>query len=168
MLRRHWPIAVVLLAQLGILGVVPARHVRARLTGVAVTLRTEPVDPYDILAGYYVTLDYQVEHEAARQMGTPPADGSVWWLVVRRADPAWEFVSVVRERPEPSADTVALKAKWRHRDFEIVGAGRLYVPETKRKEADRGRTPALVDMKVGPDGTIALLRMRMGNEVYGE
>jgi hypothetical protein len=167
-LRRHWPIAAVLLVQLGILGIVPARHIRARLTGVAVTLRTEPFDPYDIMAGYYVTLDYQVEHEAARQMGTVPEYGSVWWIAVRRADPAWEFVSVGRERPDPAPDTVALKAKWRYGDFAIVGAGRLYVPEAKRKDANRGRTAALVDMKVGPDGTIALLRMRVGNEVYGE
>lgn len=167
-MRRHWPIAAVLLVQLGILGIVPARHIGARLTGVAVTLRTEPIDPYDILAGYYVTLDYQVEHEAADRLGTPPPHDSVWWIVVRRADPAWEFVSVGRERPEPAPDTVALKAKWRHGDFEIAGASRLYVPEAKRREANRGRTAALVDMKVGRDGTIALLRMRVGNEVYGE
>ena len=54
-MTRHWPLAVVLIVQIGVLVYLPAGQVRARLTGTEVTLRTAPVDPYDVLSGYYMT-----------------------------------------------------------------------------------------------------------------
>jgi uncharacterized membrane-anchored protein len=61
MWSRHWRAGAVIVAQLAILAAIPLRQVRARLSGTTVTLETVPVDPYDVLSGYYVTLRYAAE-----------------------------------------------------------------------------------------------------------
>jgi uncharacterized membrane-anchored protein len=172
---RWWPLGVVLAVQLGVLAIVPARHVRARAFGTPVTLRTRPFDPFDVLSGYYVDLHYEVELRAATAL-TPAQreslrQGDLVWVTLRRAEPAWEFESVALSEPEQKQrdDRVAVPAEYEGvSSLRLVGARRLYVPETQREEADQVRGEALVDARVGPDGTVALLRMRIGGKVFGE
>jgi uncharacterized membrane-anchored protein len=138
------------------------------MSGVEITLKTRPIDPYDILSGYHVVLGYEVEeqaHSALKDLGP----GDVVWITLRRAEPAWEFVAASRERPDTGDDMVAVPAHFRERSPRIVGAGRLYVPEVQRKEAEGvARGEALVDARVGTDGTVALLRLRIEGKVFGE
>ncbi|MBI4576912.1 MAG: GDYXXLXY domain-containing protein [Planctomycetes bacterium] len=173
MLHRDWPILAVVVVQLGVLVAVPARRVVARVHGTGVTLRTAPVDPYDVLSGYYVTLAYEVE----RPGDVPyPADlkrGEAIWLLVQRDEPAWRLAGVSRESPgEPLEGFVALRARWMGWRAGIEGAGRLYIPEARREEADRvlreHAGEGLVDLRVLEDGTAALVRLRVGGAVFGE
>jgi len=177
-MRRHWPLAVVLVVQAGILAAMAARHVVARTWGTPVTLRTAPVDPYDFMSGYYLVLQYEVE-EPPRELVPPDlVDGDRVWLVVRRAEPAWELVEVAGRRPEPREGHVALAARWTSNSWrgtgraEIDGAGRVYVPETRRERAEELTRTAgkrgLVDLRVGPDGTVAVIRLRVGEESFGD
>jgi hypothetical protein len=172
-MRRHWRIAVVLLVQAGILAAMAGRHVAARAWGTPVTLRTAPVDPYDFMSGYHLVLQYEVEQAAAELLTPGPERSDRLWIVVRRAEPAWDFVGATRERPEVAADQVALRARWGSwRGAAIEGAGRIYIPETERALAEElfrdagGR--ALVDLRVGGDGTVALLRLRVGGASFGD
>jgi len=175
-MSRHWPIVVVLVVQLGLLVYLPSAQVRARISGTPVTLRTEPVDPYDLLSGYYMTLTYEVERPDSRLVPDGLERGDRVWLELNRGDQAWRLVGVSRERPAAASDRVSVPARWRsgwrRGRVEIEGAGRLYIPEAQRERADRlnrefsGR--GLVDVMVGADGTVAVLRLRLGDVTFGE
>jgi hypothetical protein len=169
-MRRHWPIAVVLLVQLSILAFVPAARIAARMSGTRVSLRTAPVDPYDPLSGYYMVLTYEVERRASEAAPVVVRRRDRFWLTVRRGEDGWTFDGLSRERPDVGGDRVALPARWNGRRMELVGAGRLFIPEAQRERAEElnrsGR--GTVDLAVGADGTIAVLRLHLGGETFGE
>jgi hypothetical protein len=171
-MRRHWPIALVLLVQVGILAAIAGRHAAVREWGAAVTLRTAPVDPYDVLSGYYLVFRYEVERlpDPLRPAGL--STGDRLWLVVRRGEPAWELEAVSRERPPEAADRVAIPARWEGGRAKIEGADRVYLPETSREAAEKVSRDAggvgLVDLRVGGDGTVAVLRIRIGGTSFGD
>lgn len=172
MWRRYAPLWLVLGAQLLVLALVPARVVYARLFGTDVTLRTVPVDPYDLLSGYYVTLAYEVEQPPnGVDHPTESYDERVY-IVVRRGEPAWDRVRFAATAEGLGPDEVALRARWRGVGAALDGAGRFYIPEDRRLDVERALAEvggrALVDLRVGPDGTIALLRLRAAGESFGE
>ncbi|HTN52045.1 MAG TPA: GDYXXLXY domain-containing protein [Anaeromyxobacter sp.] len=167
MWRRSWPLGAVVLLQLGILAAIPLRQARARLAGTEVTLETMPVDPYDLLSGYYVTLRYRAE-EAPRAAGLGEGEA---WLVLAPGSPAWSGVEVRAGRPVPAPGQVAIRVEVERGRVRIPSAGRFYVPEARRHEVDEAlravRSAALVDLKVGEDGSVALLRLRAGAVTIG-
>ena len=168
-MRSRLGIAVVLLVQIGILVAIPFRAARARLTGTAITLETGPVDPFDPLSGYYVTLDYVAER--------PPEStesfrvGEPLWVTVEKGEPAWKPISVTRERPAPSANRVSLRGRFDGGRARIEEASRFFIPEDRRTEVDdllrAARQHALVDLRVGEDGTPAPVRLRVGGKSIG-
>jgi uncharacterized membrane-anchored protein len=163
---RHLPIVLVLLVQTAIVASVPARQVAARISGTPITLRTRPVDPFSLLSGYYVTLAFEAEWPAEELVEKGLESEERVWLTVERAEPAWVAVSVTRNRPPAREGRVSLRARWIGPSLRIEGADRFYIAESRREEVERerltSREQALVDMKVGRDGTPALLRLRVG------
>jgi uncharacterized membrane-anchored protein len=163
--------ALALALQLAILAAVPAKKVRAHFSGREITLETRPIDPYDLLSGYYVTLGYAIERPPDELL--PPLETGEVWLVVEPGDPAWRLVEVRLARPlELARDRVAIRATWMYGMAQIEGAQRLYIPESQRHEIDalmrqqNGR--ALVDLKVSAGGEPAVLRMRLGGRSFGD
>jgi hypothetical protein len=67
---------------------------------------------------------------------------------------------------------VALPARWDGSRATIDGADRVYVPETHRARAEalqrENQQRGLVDLRVGSDGTVAVLRLRIGNASLGD
>ena len=55
-----WRIWIPLLVQIGLIAAVPAQSVYTFVTGKTVILQTLPVDPYDLLRGYYQVLSYDI------------------------------------------------------------------------------------------------------------
>ncbi|MEG4575180.1 GDYXXLXY domain-containing protein [Microcoleus sp. N3A4] len=55
-----WRLWVPLLLQIGLIAAVPATAVYTFMTGKTVVLQTAPVDPYDLLRGYYQVLSYDI------------------------------------------------------------------------------------------------------------
>lgn len=163
----------VIAVQLAILAAVPARQVRARLGGTPITLRTAPVDPFDAFAGHYATLSYEVEQVRAREAFDPGLDNrDQVWLTVARGDPAWSFVSVTRERPASVPGRVSIRARFitwgRQGRITLEGAGRFYLTEGRGAALDAARRagePALVDLRVGQDGTPAVTGLRIAGMV---
>ena len=73
----------VIALQAAILAAIPSRQVKARASGVDVTLETAPVDPLDPLSGYHVTLRYRAQpteglYFRTREMGYRPEDEHLW------------------------------------------------------------------------------------------
>jgi uncharacterized membrane-anchored protein len=161
-MRRWIRLAVVLAVQVAILVAVPARQVRARLRGTSVTLRTAPLDPFDVLAGHFVTLAYEVERASAGSAEPGLHEGEHVWLTVAQGDPAWTLVSVTRDRPAPASGQVSIRARWGRWGARLEDASRLYVSEERGKAVDaRGRGGGdLVDVRVAEDGTPAVMRLR--------
>jgi uncharacterized membrane-anchored protein len=155
--------------QLAILAAIPLRQAKARALGTEITLETAPVDPYDLLSGYHVTLAYRAEQLAPAVGGD---EGGAAWLVVARAAPGWRPVSCSRgAAPVVREDQVAIAAEVVHGRCAITTARRFYVPEDRRQEIDAAlravRGAALVDLKVDAGGNVALLRLRAGSVVVG-
>ncbi len=171
-MRRWIRLAIVLTVQLAILAAVPARQVVARLRGTTVILRTAPVDPFDVLAGHYVTLSYEVERVPAHLAPGGLSAGDAVWLNVARGDPAWTLESVTRERPAPASGRASIRARWRWGGAEggtaeLEGAGRFYVTEERGRELDArrwGRGRSLVELRIGEDGTPAVVALRPGDD----
>lgn len=166
---RLWAIALTVVVQVGILAVIPARAILARSDGVKITLRTRPFDPYDAFVGYHERLAYEVEFP-------PPAEGfkegEPVWITVEKADPAWTLVSVTREKPPAAPDRVPIRAAYGKSRCVLEGAGVVYVPESRREEADRkmreAEGKALVDLLIDKRGTAYVLRLRVGPTTFGE
>ncbi len=160
---RSWiRLAVVLVVQLAILVVVPVGQVRARNRGTPITLRTAPVDPFDVLAGRYVTLAYEVESVSAQHRSSTFRDRQLVWLTVAEGDPVWTFVSVTAERPAPVPGQVSIRARWDRWRARLEDASRFYVTEEVGRAVDarpRGQAD-LIDLRVAEDGTPAVMRLR--------
>lgn len=164
-MRRYVRLAVVLAVQLAILIAIPLPQVLARYRGTPVTLRTAPVDPFDVLAGHYVTLSYEVERQSARRHPPGVSERDSVWLTVAKAEPAWTLVSVTRDRPAPAPGQVSIRARWTPwGGAQLEDASRLYVSEAQGRAVDartwRDRQADLVDLRVDDDGTPAVVRLR--------
>ena len=171
MRRNHAPFAAVVVLQLIVLAVLPARQIQARLTGTEITLKTRPVDPYDMLAGYYVTLAYQIE-AVPEAMRPPVKVDTPVWLEVTPGEPAWTLVRVHSQMPKVTTGRVAIRAVWRGRQADIPEASRLYIPEDERHivadHLNSTRGQGYVDLRVGPDGTPIVLRLRVADRSFGD
>jgi uncharacterized membrane-anchored protein len=172
MARRWLPLTLVVAVQLVILALVPLRQVAARRTGTPVTLRTRPVDPYDVMSGYYVTLAYEVERPEGDESPPPGTEyDDPVYVIVAKDEPAWRFVGYAKA-PIHTPDRLTLRARWQGYGAKLEGADRLYIPESRRHDVDEALGDvdrrALVDVRVADDGTIAVLRLRASGRTFGE
>ena len=170
--RKHWPLLVVLGFQVGVLAAIVGEQVLLRATGRPVSLRTVPIDPYDMLSGYHLVLGYEVEEQATARRPAGVREKDAVWLTLSPGDEAWDLYSVSVERPAPVAGRVSMRAQWTGGRVRLRGAGRLYLPEAERHRAERlfdeAGSRAIADLRVGADGRPALERLRIGRESFGE
>ena len=168
---RWWPVALIVALQLGALALLPRSASSARTSGSVITLRTRAVDPFDPLAGRFVVLRYRAEEapaDADVRALEGPAD--VWLRVARGEDGLWTGVAVELEPGPATATERSLRATWDGRRTELVGAGRLYLPEEECLAADailRERPgEGEVDLAVDASGNVSPLRLRLEGEVF--
>ncbi len=157
--------------QLAILAAIPARHVIARSCGTTVMLKMQPVDPYDILSGYHMVIRYEVaDLKETAGWDDAPLKGHIYVVLTEGPDGSFSAASVHAEMPEDlPAGAVVIKG-WRKYSRVKYGIENFYIPEEKRHEIeddlqdniDRARA----EVAVGPDGTAALIRLRVGDRVY--
>ena len=161
--------AVVL--QLVLLSLVPAKKLVARYQGTEITLQTRPVDPYDLLAGYYVTLAYAVERVDASMRPDVSPDTPVW-LELAPALPAWRLVAVHTDAVATPNGHVLIRAVWKGRNADIPEASRLYIAESERHQVDEAlktvRGKGLIDLRVSADGTPVVMRLRVRDQIFGD
>lgn len=157
--------------QLVILLGIPAKKVYTRATGREVVLKVVPVDPYDIMKGYYVTLGYEISRPSAILDGTKLEPGAVIYAVVeRQEDGLWTPVALEQGLPpDLPANRVALRGKWNGFRFDY-GIEQFSIPESKRdviaNDLNQNLYDARVDVKVDANGNTALLRLRIQDRVY--
>ncbi len=171
-MRRWSPLLLVVAAQFALLAALPVGNVATRLLGVEITLRTRPTDPFEILSGHHLQLQYEVERPESAKAPKELREGERVFVVVRRDTPAWTFDTVVRDPVCGDPDRASIRAVWRNQRLILKGPGRIFLPETRRDavvEAMReSGGSALVDLKVRRNGSAAVLRLRAGAEIVGD
>lgn len=151
----------------------PAQQNWVFMSGREVTLKTSPVDPFDPLRGYYVTLGYDIS-TPSRLPGYPTSvsEGQSLYVVLEvpeTAEAAWKPVRVDLERPDLDSNHVAIKGRLRSGRL-VYGIETYYIPEDQRTVIERDlqqhATSVLVDAKVDATGQAAPIRLRIQNRVY--
>jgi uncharacterized membrane-anchored protein len=107
-------LAIVALAQTGVLAAMVIDRVRLITSGREITLPIVPVDPRDLFRGEYVRLGYEVGRVPTRLLeGPPPRHNAAFYIVIeKKPDGAWVPVKVTRALPrETSPDRVVLKGR---------------------------------------------------------
>jgi uncharacterized membrane-anchored protein len=141
-------LAVLALAQSGVLAFMVVDRVRLLKSGREITLPIVPVDPQDFFRGEYVRLGYDVGTVPIRLLeGPPPRENEAFYVVLeKKPDGAWQAVKVARAMPqETSPDRIVLKARttyWPTRDSATTsvrvryGIESYFLPEGKGKETE--------------------------------
>ncbi|MGB3614223.1 MAG: GDYXXLXY domain-containing protein [Elainellaceae cyanobacterium] len=190
--RLPWQFWLPLALQLMLILAAPARSMYTYATGESVLLQTAPVDPYDLLRGYYVTLSYQISQsealddlpgwedveaaEGQRNLPVyvvlaPPSDDVASDAVGENAP--WIPVRISRDRPTLGPNQVALKGLYRWGRL-TYGLERYYIPEDQRVEINERINQLqwtqpenyLVEVKVDGAGEAVPVSLWIGEENY--
>ena len=161
--------------QVLILVAVPARKVFTTATGKTVVLKVQPVDPYNILSGYYASLRFDISRVDAfpnvRGISHGFSEGATCYAVVEQgADGIWKPVSLEHELPDNLPDNrAALLGRFGYRAIRY-GIEEFYIPEAQRDRiADdllRNIDKARVEVKVDRSGYAALQRLLIDDRSY--
>jgi uncharacterized membrane-anchored protein len=146
-------------------------HIR-RSTGTDVILDLEPVDPRDLLAGYYVIIStpvHRIQYDSVEGDRDFSAHDDVFVSIEPESDGSWSPVSIHRTRP---ANGVYLHGKVQTASTDGITAHfnieRFYADETTAQALDQRRFSDRDSMRlivsVGNDGR-AIIR---GLEIEGE
>jgi uncharacterized membrane-anchored protein len=158
-------------AQFLILAAVPAQKIYTRATGRSVTLKIRPVDPYNVLSGYYVTLNYEIANPASfADSGVVAGGDQAYAVLEKQADGVWRPVSLSKSYPANlSENRIAIRGRYSYSRIEY-GIEEFFIPEDKRAEIEQGllinRDQARVEVKVDSKGNAALVRLLIGERVY--
>ncbi|MFH1708034.1 MAG: GDYXXLXY domain-containing protein [Planctomycetota bacterium] len=158
-----------------ILAGIPAEKIHTRLTGTPVLLKTAPIDPYNIMSGYFVVLSYVISNPEGvpgwKQYDNTRGD----IFVVLEPDltdelGSWKAVRVSRDLPADLAPGQAV-IKGRNNGWRIeFGIETYYIPETMRGTLDdlirKNRENVRVAVKIAPSGASALTGMKIGTSTY--
>ncbi len=181
---RHIFFGLCVLAQLAILAVKPTEKLIIRhVTGGVITLQTVPVDPYDVMRGYYMTLRYEISDPPEFKYSREKSGATVYTLLKKGPDGVWHGVSVSDEIPTdlekpiepggPARERAVIRgtvaARRSHGPIRY-GIEEYFVPEEMRHEIERDISREgqriLVDVAVDPKGRSSILRLHVGDKTY--
>jgi len=168
--QRPW-FYVAVAVQLLILAAVPAQKLLAAVVGKPVLLKVAPVDPYNILSGYYLTLGYEISgiDDNVREL----EDGTVVYAVLQPArDGSWRRVDLTTAWPQQLPDG-ALVIKGSKRGWRIeYGIESFFVPENQRdsiaSDLRQHQDQARVEVRIDARGNAVLKQLLIGVRVYGD
>jgi uncharacterized membrane-anchored protein len=112
-----WALAIIALAQTGVLATMVIDRVRLLKSGREITLPIIPVDPRDLFRGEYVRLGYEAGTVPVRLLeGREPRRNAAFYVVLEKKEGgAWQAVKATRKMPqETSPDRIVLKARADH------------------------------------------------------
>lgn len=171
--RTHLFFAAAVLVQVLIVAGVPAQKVKARVTGRDVLLKVAPVDPYSIMSGYYMALNYDISRgDRFKGWQNLPERNNVDVYAVltigpdRVAAPAY----VARAFPEKlNPGEIVLKGV-QHYGRITYGLETFYVPEDKRRAIEddfRAHVgEARAEVVIDSDGNGAFKSLVIQGRVY--
>ncbi|HEY8460150.1 MAG TPA: GDYXXLXY domain-containing protein [Blastocatellia bacterium] len=171
MKRRALYFTLAVAVQLLILAAAPAQKIHTRATGRSVTLRMSPADPYSVLGGYYVRLNYEIAAPLSSADAVDARNGELVYAILERQDDgSWRRTSLSKSRPADLPEN-RIAIRGRHSPSRIeYGIEEFFIPQDKRGEIEEGlrnnRDQARVEIKVDSKGDAALARLLIGDRVY--
>jgi uncharacterized membrane-anchored protein len=172
---------VYFLAALGLQSVLlfvgPAQRAYTYLTGTPATLKTVPVDPYDPLRGYSVTLNYDISRPQVMPGVSPSSssefhEGQIVYVTLQKpaGNTAWTVVRYQSEHPKNlPADQLVLQGTF-HNNRIRYGIETYYVPEEKIQEVNKALSDHpkdnLVDVRIDGAGKAIPTQLRIDGKVY--
>ncbi|MEB3293620.1 MAG: GDYXXLXY domain-containing protein [Synechococcales bacterium] len=152
---RFWiPLAL----QTLLIAAVPAQAIYTHTTGKTVVIKTAPVDPYDLLRGYYTVLNYDISqvNTLKKLPGWKDLPKETWnkdfldnglvvYVTLERPQPKataqatpdpWKPIAISPKRPDRLPDhQISLQGKVQHNQI-IYGLETYYMPESRRDEVN--------------------------------
>ena len=172
MFRRHWRFIVPLLVQGLLLAAVPAQKFYTRAVGKTVLLKVAPVDPYDLMSGYYMVLSYEISQPPQLRENPKnwPLRQQVYVTLVQAPEGHWDAVGLFDRRPKTLPEgQVFIKGRVEGARI-FYGIESYFVPEAMRQivadDLQKNLAEARAEVKIDPDGNPALMRLRIGDRVY--
>ncbi len=171
--RRTLFFILAVAAQFLILAVVPAQKIYTRATGKSVLLKIYPVDPYDVLRGYYVTLRYEIGDAGKFAHSSGFSSGDHVYVTLERGDGGvWHAISLSQSFPANLPENrLAIRGRYSYSSIEY-GIEEFFIPEDKRGEIEealrKNIEQARVEVKVDSKGGAALVRLLIGDRVYDD
>ncbi len=162
----------VVLQVLILLGMV-GRYAYTISTGRPIMLKTAPIDPWDIIRGEYVRLNYAISglnFDKVPMEGVPYKHGQLIWVTLREGKPFWTAVAVSDKRPVTGPDDLAVQAivEWYGPSTLRLryGIEQFYVPAGEGRDLERRRAELTVEAVVDRFGRAALHRVFLdGKEI---
>jgi uncharacterized membrane-anchored protein len=187
-------LAVPLLLQSLLICSIPFQSIYALATGTTVILKTMPVDPYDLLRGYYQTLSYDISSfDTLRQLpgwaklnrnvqqDTIAQNQQVYVTLAKipavnpQTPEAWKPIAIGDKFPvDLSADKIAIKGTSNGRSI-IYGLETYYMPEDRKDDVNEdinqarsssGKRNLLVEIKVDNRGLATPVSLWVGSKQY--
>ncbi len=180
-----WRLWVPLLMQTALILSVPAQAIYTQLTGRTVILQTAPVDPYDLLRGYSVTLGYDISRPETLQHlpgwkqvndESISAAGSSFYVILEAptaTDGPWKPVGLSHV-PTVTPNQVALKGRFTGNQI-TYGLETYYIPEALREQINQDISQAQqdsqkhavrVEVKVDTQGRAVPISIWVDNRNY--
>jgi uncharacterized membrane-anchored protein len=172
---------------------VPARDAYTYVSGQTITLQTAPVDPYDLLRGYYQILSYEVSNvDTLRSLpggdwfnlqSSGQAQTRNFYVVLEApasaseantTPPPWKPVRISADRPTSlDANQVAMQGQYNGWSI-IYGLETYYMPESRREEINaninqvqwQGQEAFVVDVKVDRGGNAVPISLWVRDQNY--
>ncbi|MBN8588817.1 MAG: GDYXXLXY domain-containing protein [Rhodothermia bacterium] len=170
-MRKVFPFMVIVLVQVVILALVPARTLITQATGEEIALPLAPIDPYDMWSGYYVILNYDISRPDLAPSKIPFQEGETVWAVVKR-DSVGSFRLARFEKTKSQtlkADERQLEGVFRDNAIRY-GIEAYFIPEARRVEIEqdvtKNREKTRMIVAVTKDGKAAVKRMIVGSRTY--
>jgi uncharacterized membrane-anchored protein len=169
--RKTLIFAAAVAAQVLILIAMPLKKVYTRATGRSVILKVVPVDPYNMLSGYYVTLGYDISRAESFPDAPTLNNGDEAFAVIEaQPDGSWRPVSLMTTQPG-ALPPGQVFIRGRKTQWQIeYGVEEFYIPEAKRgvieQDLRENINQARVEVKVDSRGNAALVRLMIADRVY--
>jgi uncharacterized membrane-anchored protein len=155
----------------------PVQRAYTYLTGTPATLKTVPVDPYDPLRGYSVTLNYDISSPVTMpgvslSSSSQFHEGQIVYVTLQKptGNTAWILVRYQSEQPTNlSANQLFLKGTF-HNNRIRYGIETYYVPEEKIEEVNKALRDHpkdnLVDVRIDSAGKAIPVQLHIAGKVY--
>jgi uncharacterized membrane-anchored protein len=177
--RNFW---LALGAQLLLIATVPAQALYTLNTGTTVYLKTAPVDPVDLLRGYYQTLRYEISDQITLEklLGVRISEefstGEEIFVTLKlppnnNGREAAQPIAISKKRPVAQPNEVILRGVYEGWQIKY-NMEQFYMPEEKHNEIntniDRARQSQnlLMETKIGQDGRGLPVAIWIGDKNY--
>lgn len=167
---------VIVLLQLGFLGLMIFDREQLKNNGTLIRLKCEPVDPRSLISGDYVILSYEIsnfERDEVENLVKGPNDfdrGKLVWVALEKDAESefWKPSAIANDREHLKGETLVLRGRtrgnWGSRLNVAYGLEQYFVPQYQGKDIENNLAETSVEVAVDDSGQSAVIRLFLEGE----